>query len=97
MHTSARPISPAMMPIRNWLLPRVAEICCSESIEKDTGSAPYFNCSDRNLASSSVKLPVICARPSVITAFMVGAETTEPSSTIANRLRAPFCPPWPSP
>ena len=93
MQTSARPIRPAMMPICSWLLPRVAETCCSDSIVKETGSAPYFSCSDRNLASSSVKSPVIWALPSEITEFMVGAETTEPSRTIANCERGSCWPP----
>ena len=55
---------------------------------KVSGRAPYFSTLARSVASDWVKLPVICALPPRIgPLFRPGAETTSPSSTMANR----FC------
>ncbi|CAB4576185.1 unannotated protein [freshwater metagenome] len=51
---------------------------------KPIGKAPYFSWSARVFAVSWVKPPLICGFPSVMTAFVAGAEITFPSSTMAN-------------
>src|SRR5690625_6684250 len=78
-------MTPAMSPLRRCSEPSVAEICSSLCTSKFSGSEPKFSWLASVLALSRVKLPEIWARPSLITgAFIEGAETTSPSSTIAN-------------
>ena len=53
------------------------------SFSKAMGSAPYLRLVARLSASASVNWPVIWALPSRIRPFMVGAEMTWPSRTMA--------------
>src|SRR6185312_6064197 len=89
MTTRMRPMRPASSPLCSWVLPRVAEIWFLLCTWKPIGSAPNFSWSARVFAVAWVKFPVICGLPLVITALVVGAEITWPSSTIANWWRAP--------
>ena len=73
------------MPAESWLPASDGPtVSTGGSVSNGIGSAPYFRLVARLSASASVKLPVIWALPSVISAFMIGAEMTSPSSTIAN-------------
>src|SRR6478736_1785599 len=83
--TTSRPTMPAQMPAESWLPASDGPIVSFfGSFSKATGSAPNFRLVASSRASASLKLPVMLARPSVITASMVGAEITVPSRTIAN-------------
>ena len=75
---------PARRPLCSWLLPRVDEIWLLLCTVNPIGSAPNLSWSARTFAVAWVKLPVIWGFPLVITALVVGAEITRPSSTMAN-------------
>ncbi len=75
---------PASRPLCSWLLPKVAEMASLLCTLKPIGSAPNLSWSARVFAVVWVNEPVICGLPSVMTAFVVGAEMMRPSSTIAN-------------
>ena len=64
--------------------PSSAEIWSSVSTSNESGSAPNFSWLASCCALSWVNEPVISALPSEITWLVRGAETTRPSSTIAN-------------
>src|SRR3954451_15508843 len=55
------------------------------SLAKRTGRAPYFSELASEVASASVKVPVIWALPSVMMPVKPGLEITLPSRTIAKR------------
>ncbi len=55
-----------------------------------SGSAPYFSELARSVADSWVKLPEISAWPLVIGLLTTGADSTCPSSTMANGRFCPF-------
>ena len=82
---------PAMMPAVSWSPasegPMVSTV---GSVSNDSGSAPYLQAVGQALGATAwVKLPLIWAWPSGIRPFMVGAEITWPSSTIANCFSVP--------
>ena len=79
-------MTPASTPIARYSEPRVGEICCSLWTWKLMGSAPLRNWLASVSPDSRVKSPVICARPSVTGVCEAGADSTRPSSTIANWL-----------
>ena len=71
------------MPELMASLPTVGSTLDSESILRGAGSAPALRSEARALASSSVKLPVICPlRP--ISLSMTGEETSSSSRMIAS-------------
>ncbi len=73
------------MPRSSCSIPRVAEICSSLCTTKFSGSEPKESWLASVAVLSRVKLgPSMNAWPPGIGAFTLGAETTRPSSTIAN-------------
>ena len=78
----------AHRPFSRWSEPRVAEICCSDSTSKLRGREPKLSWLASDAAEVAVKLPVICAWPLGMTAFMEGAVMTVPSRTTAKWLRS---------
>ena len=81
-------MSPAAMPALSWSLPSsgdtLSTVCCFWS--NCTGSAPYFSTSARSFASPWVKVPLICTFLPVMPGWIIGADCTTPSSTIATCL-----------
>ncbi len=76
----ATDMSPLLM--ESW--PRDGPTVRSSRITTGAGSAPARSTMARSLASSMVKVPVICAWPPEIFSWMTGAEWTTPSSTMAS-------------
>src|SRR5579875_2447531 len=90
--TIARPPMPARSPARRESLPMVADTVCTCWGTKRTGSDPYLRTSARYEACALVKglddEPLMTAVPWKLGAWMVGADSTTPSSSNASRLHA---------
>ena len=80
-------MAPASRPASSWLPASDGPTVSTGGLgSKAIGSAPNFRLVARPVASDSEKSPLISARPLVMTPFMVGAEMTCPSRTMANCL-----------
>ena len=77
-------MAPATSPAVSWSWPSVADTEFTSAMSNDTGSAPNFSTFARSVAICWVKLPEISACPPVMASLTAGAETTSPSSTMAN-------------
>ena len=75
---------PASTPAASWSPASEGPIVSIVGWLNFTGRAPYFSELDSDRASDWVNLPVIWALPSRIGVVTCGAESTLPSSTIAN-------------
>src|SRR4051812_8210718 len=80
---------PASRPALSWSPPRVADTSCTSPGSNVSGSAPNLSTLARSVASDWLKFPEISALPLVITPLVLGADTDNPSRTIANRFLSP--------
>ena len=84
--TAASPMMQAILPASMESAPRSGPTVRSSRIFIGAGSAPARSRSERSLASSTVKLPVICPLPPTMGSRITGALMTRPSSTMAKGL-----------
>src|ERR1700728_5514308 len=88
--TTMMPPRPANSPARSESLPMVAEIVWTDCGVKRTGREPYLStsasCEAWELVKGLLVEPLITAVPLKLAAWIVGADSTTPSSSKASRL-----------